>query len=94
LSELVCADVGFACLKHPTIQLEILSSFRVMCATIRYDIYLLQLGFHPLALVLTLVHKRQRRVTYIRRNNRDHGTHNTLFIYYCYKLVIQGRDLL
>jgi hypothetical protein len=28
---------------------------------IRYDIYLLQLGFHPVAVVLTLVHKREEQ---------------------------------
>jgi len=28
---------------------------------IRYDIYLLQLGCHPVAVVLTLVHKRQEQ---------------------------------
>jgi Flp pilus assembly protein TadB len=43
--------------------------------TIRYDIYLLQLGFHQLALGLILVSKRQRTVRCIRRNSTDHRTH-------------------
>jgi len=42
---------------------------------VRYDIYLLQLGFQPVTVVLTLVHKRQRIVINIRRNNTDYKTH-------------------
>ena len=30
--------------------------------TIRYEIYLLQLAFHPVTVVLTLVHKKQRTI--------------------------------
>ena len=42
---------------------------------IRYDFYLLQLGFHPVTVAFTLVLKRQKTVIYIRRNNTDHRTH-------------------
>jgi len=45
--------------------------------TIRYDIYLLLLGFHPEAVALTLLHKRQITVIYRRRNNTVHRTHKT-----------------
>jgi len=42
--------------------------------TIRYDIYLLQLVLHPVAVDHTHVHNR-RTLIYIRRNNTDHRTH-------------------
>ena len=47
----------------------------MLCLGAFCDIYLLQLGFHPLALVLTLAHKKARTVIYIRINNTVHRTH-------------------
>jgi hypothetical protein len=41
---------------------------------IPYDTYLLPLGFPPVAVIITLVHKMQRTVIYTRRNNTDHRT--------------------
>jgi hypothetical protein len=45
-----------------------------------YDIYLLHLGFQPVALVLTFAHTKARTVIYIRRNNTDHRTHKIVSI--------------
>jgi len=37
----------------------------VVSSYIRYDIYLLQLGFYLVAVVLTLVHKRKKKQNYM-----------------------------
>ena len=43
---------------------------------VRYDIYLMQLGFHPVAVVRTLYTEgTNSRLVYIRRNSTDHTTH-------------------
>ena len=47
----------------------------MLCFGTFYDIYALQMGFHPVALVLTLAHKKARTVVYTRRNNTDRRTY-------------------
>jgi len=43
---------------------------------IQYNIFLLQLGFHLVTVVLTLAYKKARTVICIKRNNVYHSTHN------------------
>jgi hypothetical protein len=43
--------------------------------TVRYDIYLLQLGFHPVAVVLTIVQKANNSNIHKEGHYRDQRTH-------------------
>jgi hypothetical protein len=53
--------------------------YKLKSAAVSYDTirYLVFLGFHPVAVALTLVHKRQITVIYRRRNTTVHRTHKT-----------------